>query len=428
MSFFMNDSPLTLQSWPHAILHLDADNFFASVEQVLNPKLKGLPVITGAERGIITAASQEAKARGVLRGVRIADAKKLCPELVCVESDYENYALFSCKIFSIIRRFTPAVEEYSIDEAFADLSGLRRMHHSSYAEIGRQIKQAVERELGLTVSVGVSISKVLAKLCSKYQKPSGLTVVSGPYIHRLLKTTPLGKVWGFGKNSVALLEKQGLKTAFDFVRKPESFAQSFLGKPGIKIHRELSGILVDAVNPHPKTSYASISKSKTFSPPSIAEDFVYAELLSHLESACAKARRYGLSANKLTVFLKQQNFKISSVETCLANPTSSTMDLVPLLASLFRSLYKDKTLYRATGVTLSGLQTVTEKQLDLFENNEKSRKHESIDTAIDQIRLRFGKHSIHLANTLSIQERLKKKRRPSLTRGLPLLSVPYLRR
>jgi len=400
MNHQTNDSPLTLHSWPQAILHLDGDAFFASVMQAIDPKLKGKPVITGAERGIVTAASYEAKALGIARGVRLSDAKKICPELICVDSDYETYALFSHRMFAIMRRFTPMVEEYSIDEAFADLSGLRRLHHGSYKEIARQMKDAIERELGITVSVGVSVSKVLAKLCSKFEKPSGLTVISGPYIHKLLAQTALHQVWGFGKNTTALLEKHGLKTAYDFVRKPESFAKNLLGKIGVEMHRELSGIAVHRVDDTPKTSYATISKSRTFTPPSIAEDFVYAQLLSNLERACAKARRFGLSAKKLTVFLKQQNFKVTAVDTCLASPTSATMDLVPLLASLFRSLYQERTLYRATGVILGDLQVVTEKQLGLFENNEKNLKHEQSAKVTDEINSKFGKHTLHLAASL----------------------------
>jgi DNA polymerase-4/DNA polymerase V len=158
----MNDQPLTVFDWHNAILHLDADAFFASVMQVVYPRLKGKPVVVGKERGIATACSYEAKKLGVKRGLRINEIKKIFPQVVIVDSDYEIYALFSQKIFSILRRFTPLVEEYSVDEGFADIKGLRRPLNMSYQEIGAAIKNEIETSLGLTVSVGISLTKFLA--------------------------------------------------------------------------------------------------------------------------------------------------------------------------------------------------------------------------------------------------------------------------
>src|SRR5512134_204989 len=179
----MPNQPLTISSWPRAILHIDADAFFASCEQAIHPELKGKPVITGKERGIVAAASYEAKARGVKRGVRLSDVKKICPDAVILPSDYETYSLFSMRMFDILRRFSPDVEEYSIDEAFVDLTGLRRSFHGPYGEIARKMQEAVEKELGITVSVGLSLSKVLAKIGSKHRKPHGLTLIPGRDIH-----------------------------------------------------------------------------------------------------------------------------------------------------------------------------------------------------------------------------------------------------
>src|SRR3990170_3829768 len=131
----MNPQPLTIHSWPRAIMHMDADAFFASCEQAVHPELKGRPVITGKERGIVAAASYEARAMGVKGGMRLFEAKKVCPDAVMLPSDYETYSLFSVRMFNILRRFSPDVEEYSIDEAFVDLTGLRRIHHTGYPEI-----------------------------------------------------------------------------------------------------------------------------------------------------------------------------------------------------------------------------------------------------------------------------------------------------
>src|SRR4030043_1017305 len=131
----MDNQPLTIRSWPRAILHLDADAFFASCEQAIHPELKGKPVVTGRERGMVAAASYEAKAKGVKTGMIFSEVKKVCPEAIILPSDYETYSLFSVRMFEILRRFSPDVEEYSIDEAFADLTGMRRSLHSSYEKI-----------------------------------------------------------------------------------------------------------------------------------------------------------------------------------------------------------------------------------------------------------------------------------------------------
>ena len=141
-----------LGSYPRAIVHIDGDAFFASCEQASNPKLKGKPVVTGKERGIAASMSYEAKARGVTRGMRLSDIKRVCPDVVLLPSDYETYSLLSTRFFAIVRRFTPDVEEYSIDEVFADVTGLRRPLGMSYERIAARIKYDLDTELGFTFS------------------------------------------------------------------------------------------------------------------------------------------------------------------------------------------------------------------------------------------------------------------------------------
>ena len=155
-------------------MHIDADAFFASCEQAIHPELKGRPVITGKERGIVAAASYEAKAKGVERGMRLFEAKKVCPDVVILPSDYETYSLFSIRMFEILRRFSPDVEEYSIDEAFVDLTGLRRSFHGPYSDIAQRVQETVAKELGISASIGVSLTKVLAKVPQSTRNHAGL--------------------------------------------------------------------------------------------------------------------------------------------------------------------------------------------------------------------------------------------------------------
>jgi DNA polymerase-4/DNA polymerase V len=147
----MSDQLFSLHLWPRAIAHIDGDAFFTSCEEAIHPELRGRALITGGERGIVACASYPAKKSGVKRGVSLHEARRICPGLIILPSDYETYSLFSRRMFGIIRRFTPDVEEYSIDEAFADITGMRRALRSSYEEIILRMKKEIERELGITV-------------------------------------------------------------------------------------------------------------------------------------------------------------------------------------------------------------------------------------------------------------------------------------
>ena len=396
----MSSQPITISSWPRAILHLDADAFFASCEQAMHPELRGKPVITGKERGIVAAASYEAKARGVKRGMRLSEVKKVCPDAVLLPSDYETYSLFSLRMFEIIRRFSPDVEEYSIDEAFVDLTGLRRSFHGSYGIIAEKMQKSVEKELGITVSVGVSLSKVLAKIGSKHNKPNGLTLIPGRDIHLYLDKLPVEKVWGIGPNTTAFLGKFGITTALQFARKDEAFIRKYLSKPYQEIWHELNGRSAYPVVTEAKQTYQSISKTKTFTPPSNDATFVFAQLSKNLENACIKARRYKLSAARIIVFLRRQDFKDSGVEIKLSSPTAYPANLFSALREGFNSIYNSRELYRQTGVVLAGLVSEENIQHSLFDDIVKIEKLEKIYKAVDSLSERFGKHTIQHASSM----------------------------
>ncbi|MEC4675307.1 MAG: DNA polymerase IV [Nitrospirota bacterium] len=396
----MSGQPLTISSFPRAIVHIDADAFFASCEQAIHPELRGRPVITGKERGIVAAASYEAKARGVKRAMRLFEVRKVCPDAVFMPSDYETYSLFSLRMFEIFRRSSPDVEEYSIDEAFVDLTGLRRSFHGSYGMIAQKIRKTVESELGITVSVGVSLSKVLAKIGSKHNKPNGLTLIPGRDIHLYLDKLPVGEVWGIGPNTAAFLGKFGITTALQYARKDEKFIQKYLSRPYQEIWHELNGRSVYPVVTGTKQTYQSISKTKTFTPPSKDETFIYAQLSKNLENACIKARRYKLAATRLIVFLRRQDFKDSGVEIKLSSPTVYPVNLFSALREGFSSVFNFRELYRQTGVVLAGLVSEDRIQHTLFDDIPKIEKIEKIYSAVDSLSERFGKHTLQHAVSL----------------------------
>jgi len=396
----MDSQPITIRSWPKAIVHLDADAFFASCEQAIHPELKVRPVITGKERGIVAAASYEAKAKGVKRGMSLYEVKKVCPDVVILPSDYETYSLFSLRMFEILRRFSPDVEEYSIDEAFIDLTGLRRSFHGPYGMIAQKMQETVEAELGLTVSVGLSITKVLAKIGSKHNKPHGLTIMPGRDIHLYLKDLPVEKVWGIGANTAAFLGKFGILTALQFAKKDEGFIKKHLSKPYQEVWHELNGRSVYPVTIEAKSTYQSISKAKTFTPPSNDEIFVFAQLAKNLENACIKARRYNLAATRLILFLRTKEYRNAGIELHLTHPSAYPSDLMGPLRAGFRHIYSHDTFYRQTGVVLAGLTPEMDIQHTLFDDPAKIAKMARIYHAVDELSKKFGKYTVRHAASL----------------------------
>ncbi len=390
----MDNRPMTISSFPQAIMHIDVDAFFASCEQAIHPELKGKPVITGKERGIVAAASYEAKARGVQRGMRLFEVRKVCPDCIVLPSDYETYSLFSVRMFEIVRRFSPDVEEYSIDEAFVDLTGLRRSFHGSYESIAEKMRKTIEAELGITVSAGVSLSKVLAKIASQYNKPNGLTVIPGREIHRYLEKLPVEKVWGIGPNTTAFLKKHRIVTALQFVRQEQAWVDRYLSKPYREIWHELNGRSVYPVVAEAKEGYQSISKAKTFTPASADQAFVFAQLSKNLENACIKARRYRLAATRLIIFLRKQDFTSRGVEIKLSKPSAYPIELFELLRRGFEQSFGPGKLYRQTGVVLAGLVPESRIQYDLFEDTTRIEKMSKIYGSLDQIAQRYGKYTI----------------------------------
>ncbi len=398
MSANTNNTPdfITLASFPQAIAHIDCDAFFASCEQARDPALKGKPVITGKERGIVSCASYEAKALGISRGVSLRDVKKICPSAIIIPSDYELYSIYSRRVFSIIRRFTPDVEEYSIDEAFCDLSGLRRLYRTSYSGIAFKIKEAIQAELGITVSVGLSLSKTLAKICSKHKKPDGFVALPGRRLHEFLKDIPLERVCGFGPNTVALLNKHRITTVLDYIKRPREFAKAVLGKIGVELWMELRGIEVYAVCASLKEKYLTISKTKTFMPASRDREFVKGQLMRNLESAFIKLRRHGLGARDLVVYLRKSDFSDRALEGRINRHSSSTLDFTGLCAQLFEQLFENGPFYRATGVVLGDIRDEGVDSADLFDDPIKVERIRKLSEAVDEINSIYGKHAVHL--------------------------------
>jgi DNA polymerase-4/DNA polymerase V len=392
----MYNQPLSLHSFPQAILHIDGDAFFASCEQSKNPELKGKAVITGKERGIVSSMSYEAKAAGVTRAMRLSEVLKICPDAVILPSDYETYSLLSKRFYNIVRRFTPDVEEYSIDECFADITGLQRPLRMSYEKIAEKIKQSIDAELGFTFSVGLAPNKVVAKIASKWKKPSGLTIIPANEIHKFTENLPVEKVWGIGVQTTALLAKLGVTTTLQFAKKPEDWVKKYLTKPHYEIWQELNGNYINKVDTEPKNSYQSIQKVKTFSPPSKDKIFVFAQLCKNIENATIKARKYKLSAKGGIIFLRTQSFQDYAMEIKFASPTSIPNDVISAIKPAFEKIFNSQESYRSTGIMLFGLEEQNYSQLDLFGAIAKKQTLTHLYEAVDVVREKYGKHTLFL--------------------------------
>jgi len=293
------------------------------------------------------------------------------------------------------------VEEYGIDECFGDLTGLRRMHHMGYEEIARKIKNELRRELDITFSVGLSATKVLAKVGSKYAKPDGFTPIRLIEKDRFLGNTTVDKVWGIGPQTAELLNKYGVQTALQFIKKDEAWVKRVLTKPGHELWQELQGIPVYELNTEKKESYRSMQKTRTFSPASSNATFVYSQLSKNIEGACAKARAHGLCATGFSFFLKSSEFRYRGAEVKLARPTNAPHELLIALQPSFLKVFRKGTRYRATGVTLVGLQESGEGQLDLFSEPGKQEGVTRLFERVDELTDRYGRGTIYLASSMN---------------------------
>ena len=386
---------------------MDGDAFFVGVEIAKNQKLKGLPVVSGEERGIVSALSYEAKALGVVRGMPIFRVKKFFPSVIVLPGDYAAYARYSTMMFDIVRRYADDVEEYSIDECFADLTGLDRPLKLTYLEIAERIKREINDELKLSVSLGLAPTKVLAKVASKWVKPNGLTVIDRKTAPDFLAKTPIEKIWGIGPQTSTILNKKGIKTALDFVNKDLNWVKHSLSAPYEAIWQELRGISVMEIDPVPKTVYSSIQKTRSFHPSTNDKTFLLSQLSKNIEDACTKARHFGQAPKKFSIFLKDKDFKFTTCLIPLSSPTNAPEIMISLAHKQFKEMHKPRRLYRTTGVTLQDLVTDSVSQGDLFGGRNLADKFEIIHKRLDYLENKVGKKLVYLASTHNALKRKK---------------------
>jgi len=396
----MHESDIFIESsFPRAILHVDGDSFFASCEIAKDPSLRGKPIVTGFERGIATSMSYEAKALGISRGMRVSDIRKNFPSCAIVDSDYDSYAIYADRMYAIVKRYTPIVEEYSIDECFADLTGQEEVLGMSYDDIARKIQKDLLEELDLNFTIGLSVNKLLAKVASKWKKPRGFTVINGLAIPDFLKDFPIHKLWGIGGSSAQHMKRLGITTAFDLATKRPLWVKENLSKPYQEIQRELRGFFVNDLNVGSKKEWHSIMRTNTFRPPSRDRDFVFSELSKNVEEACAKLRRNGFYTKEISFFLKTQDFRYFRREVTLSHAACVPQEILKAVQTCFDDIFDPRTIYRATGITLRKLSHEAPVTDDLFGYSRGLEKLSTLYEAIDSISRKQGKAVLHLGSS-----------------------------
>lgn len=367
-----------------SILHVDADAFFASVEQVLNPKLCGKPLIVGGgSRGVVASASYEARKYGIHAAMPIYQAKQQCPHAIFVQGQHEVYGQFSRTMFTIFKRYTPIVERTSIDEGYLDLRGTQDFHRADYFTIAHRVLKQVHQELGITISGGLSSTKMVSKMVASLFKPRQLSWILPGQEKLFLAPLPIESIPGIGPKNKVKLNAAGIYSLGDLAALSLEKAWELLGTYGVILWEKAQGIDRSQVYPHPRQP-KSISEEKTFPIDIDSQEILTQEAKKMLKRLCFELRQKSLYAKTLELKIRYSDFKTFTFQETLEKASQLETDF---LKSLKQLLAKRNTYFRVRllGVGLSHFQK--EMQLELFGRHKKSIK---LQKALDQLRHKYG--------------------------------------
>ncbi len=389
------------------ILHVDMNAFYASCHQAKDPSLKGKPVMVAGDpkkrNGIILTASYEARRYGVKTAMPKWQAEKLCPQAVFIKPDYDLYLRTSQKVMSILGRFSPQIEIFSIDEAWLDVTGCERLFGDSVA-IARKIQAAIAKELDLLCSIGVSCNKLLAKMASDMKKPNAITVLTAEDVPKLLWPLPVNELFGVGRRMAEKLKRMKIKTIGDLAEAPQEFLEKAFGLNGSYLHLWANGIDDSAVNPHSMDDAKSMGHSITLPKDITSFDDAEMVLLFLSEQVGRRVRRENYMGRTVTVTLRYASFDTITRSVTIFY-TNSTEDIYNASRKLLYSNWDGKTPLRLLGVSLSNLVKEFD-QVSLFDNEEKKRK---LNRVMDEIKDRFGDDAIFRAKLLDDKELNERK-------------------
>jgi DNA polymerase-4 len=379
------------------IAHMDLDAFFASCEQLEQPEYRGLPVVVGTRpghRGVVAAASYEARRFGIHSAMPIAEAFRRCPDAVYLRPDMVKYQRYSAQVFQILETITPAVEAASIDEAYLDVSGLEKLSGTAEA-IGREIKQRIHTETGLTASVGIGPNRLIAKLGSEYRKPDGLTVITPEQALDFLAPMPVSNLRGLGKQTLKIFNRLGIRTVAQLRTLPLELLEQHLGeKAAANFHRQAFGIASDQI--HQEQRRKSISKETTFET-DIRDHTVLHDALRRLAADVARtARREGLSGFVVTLKIRFAGF---DTYTRQYKRTAATCDERDMLKTVWRLFLEGKLPdkpVRLIGIGISDWEQDQPAQPDLFSQPLQQEDKQRLLKTIDAVTEKFGRNLLQV--------------------------------
>ena len=389
-----------------AILHCDLDAFYASVEQRDHPEYRGKPVIVGgdgpSERGVVMAASYEARAFGVRSAMPLAIAGRLCPDGIYVPGNFDRYVEASDAVMAIFAERTPLVEPISLDEAFLDVTATEHLFGGA-VEMAREIKRAVRSTCGLVVSVGVATNKLCAKVGSDLRKPDGLVIVPAGGEAAFLAPLPLERLWGVGPKTREVLAGWDLRTIGQLARFDRTALETRLGDHGSAIWERANGI--DDAPVASEHVPKSVGHSHTFDENTLDPAKIESTLLLLSEGVGRRLREHALRGRTITMTLRVAPFETRTRQRTLGDATNDDLTIYRIARQLLRAaLAEDReggrtSPVRLIGVAVSGLSEG--EQLGLFD----AARHARLNAALDAVRARFGKDALDRASAREVHER-----------------------
>ncbi|HSM93632.1 MAG TPA: DNA polymerase IV [Anaeromyxobacteraceae bacterium] len=381
------------------IVHLDLDAFFASVEQLDRPELRGRPVIVGGTsgRGVVCAASYEARRFGVRSAMPTARALRLCPEGIFLPPRFGRYSELSDRVFGIFRRYTPLVEGLSLDEAFLDVTASRALHGSG-ADVARAVKRAVREECGLAVSAGIADVKFAAKIATDVGKPDGLVEVPPGGTAAFLAPLPIARLWGVGPVTERALRRIGAVTIGDLARLPASAVAAAVGGSAAQ-HLKALAVGDDPREVTPDEEAKSVGAEDTFEEDLTGREALSRELLAQAVRVGRRLRGAGIEGDVVTLKVKYADFTLVTRRTTLAVPTDDDRAIFHAARGQLDRVDLARPI-RLTGISVSGLVPAGASaapaggQLGLFAappaEDPEARRRRALNAAVDALRDRFG--------------------------------------
>ena len=390
-------------------MHVDLDAFFVSVEQVDHPELKGKPVVVGGRpdtRGVVAAASYEARAFGVHSAMPLRTAARLCPQCIFVEGNFARYSETSRKFMAILADFSPFIEPMGLDEAYLDVTGFESLH-GTIRQMGYAIKKRVKAELGINVSVGIANSKVVAKIASDASKPDGLIEVAPGGEAAFLTPLPIRRMPGIGEKTEPIFRRLGIDTIGKLARVPAEGLKKLLGNHGEHLRNMALGIDDSPVQSREEAK--SMSRETTFGEDLHDRSVLEATLRYLSERVGAGLRQNGRFARCITLKLRYTDFMTITRNRTLQQVTDADGVIFDAGLTLLRAaLLKEKKAVRLIGIGVTGLSE-SGQQLSLLDDT--NLRLEKLDKAVDRIREKYGFGAIQTGRTMKLKELFEENER-----------------